>query len=714
MFADLQTLCTSVGYIHAVAYFCWRDNLIRYSGPHVVAKDFDHQHSRDRLLRTEISTLIGLMFQKPIDPSIPEPELIQDYVARSETLLDELHQALMKPWFEGWDFESGKMLERDPFANAAALREPIFYGGESAYNFQYRDLARLKYRPDNDWLEANKGFHIDEACQIAEALGRLQSERQIEWFKSLRMQPPDKWTMLPAFTFTTQDAVRASGNDMERVESFLEAFSCGPDEGNASFTALNEFNITNSTPILKTAHGSYILLQDYSLLEAVYETPFFWMAADKSYSPTALVNRGRFTESFVANRLEAVFGTDRVLRNVDIYKGKNRLSEADALVLYGDRAIVVQAKSKRLTIEARKGNDLQLKDDFKKAVQDAYGQALLCAEALTNDGFRFVSSAGADIAINHKPRTVFPICVVSDHYPALAFQARQFLKANVTEIIQLPLVTDVFAIDVFAEMLNTPLHFLNYLALRARFGDKLTVSHELTALGYHLKHNLWLDAQYDMVDLGDDFTTDLDIAMLARRVGIPGKRTPSGILTRFDRLTIGRLLDEIEKAASPQLTGLGLLLMQLSSKAATFLSAGIDRIVADAERDGKNHDISVPAEASGSGITIHSNDFPEYAARERLSVHCRMRKYDTKADAWYGLLLSPGSGGIRGALVLEEPWQPDAKMDAVMATWQRRPPIPISQLVARPSKIGRNEPCPCGSGQKYKKCCLDAERPKAL
>ena len=24
-----------------------------------------------------------------------------------------------------------------------------------------------------------------------------------------------------------------------------------------------------------------------------------------------------------------------------------------------------------------------------------------------------------------------------------------------------------------------------------------------------------------------------------------------------------------------------------------------------------------------------------------------------------------------------------------------------------PIKIGRNDPCPCGSGKKYKKCCLD-------
>lgn len=31
-----------------------------------------------------------------------------------------------------------------------------------------------------------------------------------------------------------------------------------------------------------------------------------------------------------------------------------------------------------------------------------------------------------------------------------------------------------------------------------------------------------------------------------------------------------------------------------------------------------------------------------------------------------------------------------------------RPPVPIKKK----QKVGRNDPCPCGSGQKYKKCCL--------
>ena len=30
---------------------------------------------------------------------------------------------------------------------------------------------------------------------------------------------------------------------------------------------------------------------------------------------------------------------------------------------------------------------------------------------------------------------------------------------------------------------------------------------------------------------------------------------------------------------------------------------------------------------------------------------------------------------------------------------------PVQQVVRGSAKIGRNDPCPCGSGKKYKKCC---------
>jgi uncharacterized protein YecA (UPF0149 family) len=32
----------------------------------------------------------------------------------------------------------------------------------------------------------------------------------------------------------------------------------------------------------------------------------------------------------------------------------------------------------------------------------------------------------------------------------------------------------------------------------------------------------------------------------------------------------------------------------------------------------------------------------------------------------------------------------------------------VETFVRQGPKVGRNDPCPCGSGKKYKKCCLAA------
>ena len=36
---------------------------------------------------------------------------------------------------------------------------------------------------------------------------------------------------------------------------------------------------------------------------------------------------------------------------------------------------------------------------------------------------------------------------------------------------------------------------------------------------------------------------------------------------------------------------------------------------------------------------------------------------------------------------------------------KQKPSIAAPQIAKSPPKVGRNDPCPCGSGKKYKKCC---------
>ena len=709
MFADLAGLCQLPGFVHAIAYFNFRDNLIRF-GDQLDAEAMESQHRAERLVRTEIATMIGLMVQAPIDATVPVPERFQEYIDRAQELLKELHWAMSASWRDSFELVDGVVKVAKPIWAGPNLREPIFYSGESAYGFQYRALAIRKYAADNPWLLANKGFEIEDAVAIARTLGDILSERQMTLSKTMVELPPDEWTVLPGSVFSADDVQARCAIERARIEAVLATFTLPRGDQNARFTALHEFNATNVMPLLHWGDGQFLLLQHYSLLEAIYESPIFWMMGDKAYAPTAARHRGVFTETFAAECLEKVFGRGRVFRNIDIYgPDRNRVGEIDALAVYGRRAILVQAKSKRLTIEARKGNDLQLKDDFMEAVQKAADQAVVCATALLESSFKLKTAEGDELDLPRNFDVIQPLCIVSDHYPALAFQARQFLDQQTTDRTVVSLVTDVFALDVMSEMLASPLHFLHYLTLRERFGDRLSASHELTFLSFHLAHRLWFDDEFDTMALGDDFSVPLDIAMLVRREGLPGLETPEGILTKFNDTTFGRLIRQIDDSNDPDVGELGLLLLQLGEKTAQSLGSGIDTLCGAARRDRRLHDLSLELGEAQSGLTVHCRYPDTTDSMPKLLAHCQLRKYATKSDSWYGLLIDPDTLDIVASIGSHEPWTFDAKIEELVQRLPMRPQVPwdaMKQLVGK--KAGRNDPCPCGSAKKYKKCCLPA------
>jgi hypothetical protein len=292
----------------------------------------------------------------------------------------------------------------------------------------------------------------------------------------------------------------------------------------------------------------------------------------------------------------------------------------------------------------------------------------------------------------------------------LSFQSRQFLVYKATDAIKMPLVCDVFFIDVVTELLETPLRFLSYLELRARVGENISLSNEIAALGYHLKRNLWL-GEYDFIALQDDLSVDVDIAMAARRDGVPGEKTPPGILTALKGTAVGRIIEQIEHRSEAGAVGVGLELLKLNGESANNLSRGIDAIVGAAAKDGGHHDITVASTEAATGITIHCNNLPEAVAGPKFRHHCELRKYREKAGTWAGLVLEPGTGSVRFGGLIQFPWKQDTAMDA--ATADMVPPQPIDTLkplLGRGSvkrrKLGRNDRCPCGSGKKYKRCHL--------
>lgn len=712
IFADLGVLCIQPGFVHALAYLCFRDNMLLYSDD-VTVEHLREAFGPDRLLRTEITTLLGLMIKTPVDWTLPAREIQQQYVDRTEELLLELHHALSAVFNLG-DFAAALKQgeEVNPFDSGSAMREPIFYAAESAYDFQYLDLAARRYAADADWLQHHRGFTIAQACQVAQAVNRLYQGRFDVLREQMRGAPVEQWTMLPGFCFSAADVAAQSGFSLTLVERILDAFTLPEGVTNASFASLQAFNVVTATPLLRQPNGEYLSLQNYALAEAIYDSPFHWMLSDKGYRALQDKHRGEFTESFVAERLATVFGPEQVLLNVDLWEGKGKkIGEIDVLVLWADRAIIVQAKSKKLTVEARKGNDQVIRNDFQKSVQDAYDQALLCAECLGDAKFRVTRTDGIEVALPAHINEIFVLCVVSDHYPALSFQARQFLKTRDVDRVRAALVTDVFLIDVLTELLPSPLRLLSYIARRTRYGDRLMAAQELTILGYHLKHNLWFDEEQALVHMDEDFALAIDVAMAARRRGLPGAATPEGILTRYEGTTLGRLLHQIEARPESSVLDLGFQLLELAGETLDDLNRMIDKQAQRATSDGRPHNLALVF-PDRSGLTVLISAEADAAAVRSLATLSARRKYLQKADLWFGMCLMPGDAELRFGLRLATPWKQDDELDAAAAMEDLAMPMARKAAIervfrsgrARP-KVGRNALCPCGSERKWKKCC---------
>ena len=713
VFDDLQALCTSPGYIHALARIGVRDNMISYAGamtPEVMSASY----SRERTIRTEYTTLIGLMLKGAIDFAQPAADDVKRMIARSYELLKELHEALGRPMLQAMvdgfrRSQAGEPVdEHSIFTGAAVLREPIFYGAESAYSFQYAALALRKYGADDAWLRTQHGFGIQDAHDVAVAAKDLCSRKLAETLPRPAQRTGHDWSPLPGYTFSAEEVGAAASVGTAVAAAVLDAFTAPTPPCNEGFATLGDFNVASAQPLIATGDGRYVSLQAYGLLEALYDSPFYWMVADRAYRATASAHRGAFTEQFTAERLSSVFGAGNVHRGVTVSRGSRTVTDIDVLVTFADRAIVLQCKSKRLTLEARRGNDLQLRDDFKKSVEDAYDQALVSADALREAGLKLELADGTELRIA-TPRTIYPVCVVADHYPALTVQARQFLKPRTDEVIRPPLPTDVFMVDVLAEMLDTPLRFLSFLDRRVGMADRVTMTNEYAVLGYHLSNNLWLDPGYSLGMIDDSCAIDLDTAMTVRRERLVGRRTPAGFLDRFGTTLTGRILRNIEQSDDPSLVELGMMLLTLSGDTLTDLDAGMAQMAARTRADGLRHDFTLIFDGTSASLTIHCNPAPNREALDALRRHCERRKYMQRAEQWHGLLIRQDDGMPKAGMELRGKWTFDAALDADARAYAEKAHLNPGRkrLAGAPArKVGRNDPCPCGSGLKYKKCCL--------
>ncbi len=575
--------------------------------------------------------LAGLLLKHPIDYTEPTMEAMAHYIARTHELLQMLHKSL-----------SPSILHQQPIGQR--MREPIFYSAESAQPFQYSDFAAERYREDEQWLRTHKGFSIEDAIIVAQAICCHQDEAVTNIVSALSQADAAASTpsvFCQALTFSFDDLVAAVDIDDSAILAILQSFCSTTDERNTDYRSPGDFNMAKARPIIRQDGKSFVLFDYINLMESLYVSPYYWMI-NTPYEQTASRHRGEVAEQIVYRRLKHVFGEQHVFRNVQLKDSAGYThGEVDVLVVFGNRVIIGQVKSKRLTYDARKGDAAAIISDFKKGIQAAYNQCLQTARMIIDDDYLYEDRLASKIRIPLADPKIYLFCITSEDYPALGHQTDYLLEKMYTDdILKPPFVCDVFCLDSVTELLDSPLRFLSYIDRRLIFRSKILSDHELTTLGYHLSHNLWVDDNLSIIYIEQNFSATVDAAMYVRRLGLPGDRVPRGALTPFVNSVLGGIIADLEINPSKAGIDLGMFLLALPPDACDHVNQKIDAMARRAVVSLQPQRGSYVAEVLGVGLTVCSG-YNGAATHLMLIEAVRRRMSEHNATCWFGVLVDP-------------------------------------------------------------------------
>lgn len=756
---DIKQLVKSKGFIYSICLIVVDDFHLNVEQMHKV----DHWA---KLNKNEVLMLLGFLIQDQISLDLPNsPTDLIELKKKTYELMEELHHSTMIPFFnkmrpfvENPNLR-GTSREQDFFGDEDMFIEPIFYSGDGLYDFQYLEFLGRKYKYDEEWLKNNFAFDFNNAAKFALGVkSTLQSKIRKVDFLGLRENKPkflknlkkDKsipkneyenlLTMLEFYQFHKLFETElhiSQGLDPSKIgesgwktfykglidlftiseadfpselkaSDYLKQFSIEPNEvgRNSQFQSIGDFNILTASPIIPLESNRFFIPIPYSIFEAVYESPYYWMVEDKQYRDKLAENRGKAGEEITYEILKNVLGENRVFKSVKIESKKGHDdTDVDVLCILGSKAICVQVKSKKLTQLSRKGNLQQLKKDFKGAIQDAYDQGILCRKRIIEKNAVFRDENGEKLTIIEDIDDAYILVVTTENYPSLTHQSRTLLERIETD--PHPLVLTIFDLDLILFYLNKPYDLLYYIRQRIALMDHFVASEEMHYLGYHLLHKLWKEPKANMVGLENDFGQLIDRNYYPLKLGIETSSKTDKIRNRWMNPSFDELCKQIDDLRIPKKTDIIFHLLDWSEQSRDNLMNSLILIKSRTRLDGKAHNITIMSgpERSTHGLTFiswDSNDIEELG--NRLLIHSRGRKYKSKADVWIGIGSLMSSDRFVDVVVFnDEKWVFDEELE-----------IQAKKLFEGPNKgtpinygkkVGRNELCPCGSGIKYKKCC---------
>lgn len=394
--------------------------------------------------------------------------------------------------------------------------------------------------------------------------------------------------------------------------------------------------------------------------------------------------------------------------------GGKQWCEADGLLIYDDHLFVVEVKAGAFTYTSPA-------DDFP-AYMDSIRNLVLKPSL---QGRRFVEYLRSAETVpifdkDHKQvgkvslrdfRGIIICPVTLDSFTHLAAQV-QHLKQVGIDVGEHPVwAISIDDLRVYSDIFRNPLVFLHFIEQRMRAfrSDIFRSEDELDHLGLYIQHNVY--TQY-----AREFRTDpgVHLNFIGYRSDIdkyysdllhdPGTPCP------LDQEMPHRLREIVDYLSSSGQTGRAFIAAYLLDCGGDWrenIAQGIDHVLAEQSKLGRPQPLSTHGETR---LTIFCSQ-PPHSFRDAAGAIYHARTVllaQEEADRILLELEYSRDGALNGIH-----WQqvglsgiPDNEIERLQHEAAKLKERRIAKAKAISGKIGRNAPCPCGSGKKYKKCCM--------
>jgi len=132
--------------------------------------------------------------------------------------------------------------------------------------------------------------------------------------------------------------------------------------------------------------------------------------------------------------------------------------------------------------------------------------------------------------------------------------------------------------------------------------------------------------------------------------------------------------------------------------------AGIATAAGRSESDGRDHDFVMYFNAQRLGVVFSVSRSRDAESWRNVEQHAAVKMYEEKCEQWIAVAVDLDESGAHKVdfKSYDKKWQYDADMEKYVKEYGR---LKLGRSGRPARKVGRNQPCPCGSGLKYKRCC---------